>query len=61
MDNEISESYAFAFIVECHEWALGGSRVISLIAHHNTPREDNARDNARDQATCGSSFYSLEK
>ena len=29
MDNEISESYAFAFIVECHEWALGGSRVIS--------------------------------
>ena len=42
MDNEISESYAFAFIVECHEWALGGSRVISLTAHHNTPREDNA-------------------
>ena len=29
MDIEISESYAFAFIVECHEWALGGSRVIS--------------------------------
>ena len=44
MDNEISESYAFAFIVECHEWALGGSRVTLkvLTAHHNTPREDNA-------------------